>query len=325
MTVVMTLLGWSAVPLFIQHFSTQLDAWTSNGWRYGLAALIWAPVLIVGAIRGTLPKALARKAILPSVFNATGQTVFAFSFYHVDPAVATFGLRSQIVFVAIGAYLLFPSERALLRTPLSWLGILLVLCGVGGTLFLKGPAGPTGSVGVHASHGLGVSLAVAGGLLFAAYGLSVRRGLAGINPVIAFASISQYTALILVSAMLVMGRNKAGVADLGLSAWMLSTNQFFLLLLSSIIGIALGHVFYYIAIARLGVAVSTGVVQLQPFVVAIAQLLLNGVLLTGAQWFSGSLAVVGAGLLLTVQWRLSRRRPTPPHREAATASPMDAT
>ncbi|MFA6044874.1 MAG: DMT family transporter [Phycisphaerales bacterium] len=305
-TIVLTLLAWSSTPLFIQHFAESLDVWTSNGWRYGFAAIIWAPVLIVGVIRGRLPRRLAWRALTPSIFNAAGQTAFALSFYHIDAATGSFGLRSQIVFVAIGAYLLFPAERRLLKAPQSWLGIVLVLAGIAGTLFLARGGGPAAPVGVHASHSLGVVLAVSGGVLFAGYSLEVRRRLEGVNPVIAFAAISQYTALFLVTLMLIFGHNKSGVADHGASAWGLSFGQFAVFVLSSVIGIALGHVWYYTAIARLGVAVSSGVVQLQPFVVAIAQLAVNGVLLTGAQWISGSLAVLGAGLLLMVQWKQSR-------------------
>lgn len=314
--IVLTLLAWSSTPLFIQHFAEHLDVWTSNGWRYGFAAIIWAPVLIIGALRGRLPAGLAWRALTPSIFNAGGQTAFALSFYHIDAATGAFGLRSQIVFVAIGAYLLFPAERRLLRAPQSWLGIVLVLAGIAGTLFLARGGGPEGAVGVHASHAMGIFLAVGGGVLFAGYSLEVRRRLDRVNPVIAFAAISQYTALFLLTLMLLFGHNKAGVADHGASAWGLGAGEFAFFVLSSVIGIALGHVWYYTAIARLGVAVSSGVVQLQPFAVGIAQFAVNGLPLTLAQWLSGSLAVLGGGLLLWVQWRLTGR-----DRRSADAAP----
>lgn len=307
-TVFMTLLGWSSVPLFITHFAGAVDVWTQNGWRYGFSALLWAPVVLIGIFHKTLPRGIWKAAVVPSIFNAVGQTAFALSFYHLDPATATFGLRMQIVFVAVGAYLLFPSERALLRSPLSWLAIVLVLGGIAGTLWLSSPDNaPKQVIGTNAHRGLGVVLAISGGMLFAAYGLSVRKFMHAFRPVVAFAVISQYTALALVIVMLVLAREPLShVPDFGRSALNLSGSQFSLLLLSAIIGIALGHVFYYISIARLGVAVSSGVIQLQPFCVAIGQLVFFNKRLTGGQWVSGGLAVVGAVLLLWMQWRLSR-------------------
>lgn len=292
-TIVLTLVGWSSVPLFIRHFADSIDVWTSNGWRYGFSAFLWLPVVIWGLARGGLPEGVWRKSLVPSLVNAIGQVAFAWSFYKIDPATATFGLRTQIVFVAIGAYLLFPSERRLLRDPRMWLGMAMVGLGVGGTIYF-GHGLPRGD------QALGVVLAIASGFFFAAYGLAVRHYMHGFHPVTAFAVISQYTAGVMVALMLVLGERRGlGVLDLPVM-------QIVLLLVSAIIGIALGHVFYYISIARLGVAVSSGVIQLQPFMVSLGQTALGWQTLTLAQWGSGGIAVAGAIVMLAVQYLLTR-------------------
>src|SRR6185503_12787047 len=117
------------------------------------------------------------------------------------------------------------------------------------------------------------------------------------------ATICQYTAGALVVLMLVVGRRG------GLDVLDLSGTEFAKLLISALIGIAIGHVFYYISIARLGVAVTAGVLQLQPFLVAIGSIPLFSERLTIWQWLGGCVAVVGAMLMLYVQWRKSRRMP----------------
>ena len=89
----------------------------------------------------------------------------------------------------------------------------------------------------------------------------------------------------------------------GLDAVALPGRDFVLLLVSAVIGIALGHVFYYMSIARLGVAVSSGVLQLHPFGVAIASFFLFGEILTPVQWGCGAMAVFGALLMVSVQGR----------------------
>lgn len=290
---VLTLIGWSSIPLFIEHFSGAIDLWTSNGWRYGFAALLWLPVVLWGLVRRSLPPGLFAAALVPSLFNAAGQVCFTWAHYKIDPGLLTFGMRTQIVFVALGAYMLFPAERPVIRARTYLLGVAMVVAGTVGTVML-GREPPTGASAV------GIGLAVGAGLLFAGYALSVRRRMHGVNSVVAFAAISQYTAVAMVTLMLVLGD------DAGAPALALGPRQFALLLLSSIIGIALGHVFYYISIARLGVAVSAGVLQLQPFLVAVGSWSLFGEQLTGAQWGSGAVAISGALLMLTVQGRLSR-------------------
>lgn len=314
----LTLVGWSSVPLFLRHFAEDIDAWTSNGWRYGFAALIWLPVLVVATARGRLPKGLFVAALVPAAFNIVGQVCFTWAHYLLDPGVLTFALRAHIVFVTVGAALLFASERVVIRRPLFLIGIVLVVGGTAATILLAPPkpSTVTQASGVLAddpalARTLGVVLAVAAGLFFACYALSVRRFMAGVNSILAFAAISQYTALAMIALMLTLGV-ASGLTALP-HAWhddgALTTTGLSLLLLSSVIGIALGHVGYYMAIGRLGVAVTSGVIQLQPIVVSIASLLLFKEWLTAWQWAGGAVAVCGAGSMLWSQHRAHRGKP----------------
>jgi drug/metabolite transporter (DMT)-like permease len=368
-TVILTLVGWSSVPLFLRHFADSIDAWTSNGWRYGFSALVWLPVLLAAAWMRTLPHGLFRAALVPSIVNALGQTCFAWAHYRIDPALLTFGLRTQLLFVAIGAYLLFPKERAIIRTRSYLLGAALLIAGVAGVMLLDGgsdtpsrheraladstslpegggegvggtdrtdgdlhpltspplqggggsdgsaPGADTAMRGTLRARVEGIALALASGLLFACYGLSVRKWMDGVNSVLAFAAICQYTAIVMVALMVVLGVRG------GLTALDLAPDQFMWLLISALIGIAIGHVFYYFSIARLGVAVTAGVLQLQPFLVAVASLAIFGELLSLGQWTAGLVAVAGAMLMLSVQWRAGRaaRRRT---REEPIAAPI---
>lgn len=305
-TVLMTLAGWSSVPLFLKHFSREIDVWTSNGWRYGFSALLWLPVIVLGAARGRLPAGLWKRALVPGLFNTLGQVCFAWTFYKIDPGLATFALRLQIIFLAIGAYLLFESERRVVRSSMYLTGGGLVLAGTTGTLVLGG--------GLPAGGGaVGVALAVGAGLFFSCYGLSVRKFMQGINSVTAFAAISQYTALAMILFMLFFS------PDHGASAWSLGWGPFGLLLVSSVVGIALGHVFYYMSIARLGIAVSAGVIQLQPIVVTAGSAVLFNERMTALQLGAGAVAILGAGLMLLVQHRLTRAD----RRRAAGAIPAE--
>lgn len=318
LTILITLAGWSSVPLFIKHFSESIDVWTSNGWRYGFSALLWAPLLIAGWRRGTLPPRLWTAAIVPSLFNAVGQVAFAWAHYKIDPALLTFGLRLQIVFVAVGAAIMFAAERRVIRTAGFILGLVLVFGGTMATVAMDPAFG-------QRATGLGVAMAVFSGICFAGYGLSVRAFMHGVNPLVAFAAISQYTAAVMVGLMLSLGdaATVGGVTLPGLEALLLPRGEFSLLLLSAVIGIALGHVFYYISIARLGVAVSAGVIQLQPVMVGLAQWWLWGQTLTPRQWGTGIVAIAGASLILWVQHRMKGAHPPPAAAPSAAASDLD--
>ena len=282
-TVVLTLVGWSSIPLFLRYFSEQIDAWTSNGWRYGFAALLWSPVLVLGWLFGRLPRGLWRAAIVPSIVNSVGQVTFAYAHYKIEPGLLSFGLRSQMLFAAVGAYIMFAGERRVIRSPVYLTGLVAVLVGTCGAVLM-------GKEPIEGAVAEGILLSLASGALFAGYALAVRKYMSSFGAVIAFAAISQYTAAAMIVLMLVLGRHR------GMEVIEMSGPDIALLLISAVIGIALGHVFYYMSIARLGVAVSSGVLQLHPFGVGVASYFVFAEILPTPQRVAAGIAVVGAVL-----------------------------
>jgi drug/metabolite transporter (DMT)-like permease len=300
-TIVLTLACWTIVPLFLKHFTNLIDGWTANGWRYGLSALIWLPLLLWAWQRKTLPKGLWKKAMVPSVLNAAAQVAFGLAPYYVDPGLMTFSLRFQIVFLMGGAALLFASERRMIRSPWFLAGIAMVVGGTLATIAFN-------PKGLGEGTGFGVVLAVSSGLLYAGYALAVRKFMTGMNPLVAFSAVSQITAVALFGLMFVFGRDKAtGVLDHGMSVFALSGMQVFWLAMSALIGIGIGHSLYYYSIGRLGLAVSSGVVQLQPVTVSLVSAVIFHEQFTGLQWGTGLTAIAGAALMLVAQTQMSRR------------------
>lgn len=312
-----SLAGWTTIPLFLRWFRHDVDGWTANGWRYAVSALIWLPPLLWAWNRKSLPAGLWRAAIVPSLFNAAAQVCFGLAPYYISPSLMTFSLRIQIVFVTIAAALLFAAERRVIRTPHYLVGLVLVLSGTLLTVALN-PKG-MGTQGLERSElYTGVGLAMASGIGYAAYALAVRRSMTGMKPLLAFAAVSQYTAAALFVLMLIFARDlKTGMLDHGMSVFAMEPLGFkmTLLVLSAVIGIGLGHTLYFVAISRLGVAVSASVVQLQPITVSIGAMILFQTPedhLTPSQWMTGMLAIAGAFMILYAQWRASKPRTTVP-------------
>ncbi len=290
-TVVLTLVGWSSVPLFINHFSHLIDMWTSNGWRYVISVVLWAPLVVIAVLRHQFPRGLWVAAIVPGIFNTLGQITFTAAHYYIDPGLLTFGLRTQIVFATIGAAAFFAAERRIICSPGYLFGLALVVIGSLGVLTLSHGFGQNATT-------LGAILAISSGLLYACYAISVRRWLGGYHPILAFAVISQYSAVVIVPLMLVFGH------DHGVDVFGFTTAQWMMLVASSLIGIALGHVFYFIAIRSLGVAVASGIIQLQPILVSIASKFLLNEQFSTSQWILGIVAFLGAVLILAIQHKL---------------------
>ena len=286
--VVLTLLGWSSVLLFLRHLADHIDVWTANGWRYGLSALLWLPLLVRGLWGRSLPPGLWWRAIMPAVANTAGQVCFAATPYYIGPGLASFLLRLSLISSTAGAFVLFSDERALIRSRAFWAGMGLVVLGSLGTVLL-------GRTPIEGGAAVGVLLGAAAGALYGLYAVAVRYWMRGIPAMTSFAVISLYTAVCVVGLMLALGES-AGMEALELSAF-----NWTMLVLSALIGIALGHVFFYAAMARLGVAVTTAVIQLAPFITGAASVVLFGEILTGGQWGSGAVLLIGGVLLLRAE------------------------
>jgi drug/metabolite transporter (DMT)-like permease len=290
-----TLAGWTSIPLFLKFFSDKIDGWTANGWRYGLSAFLWLPVILWAWHKRTTPSGLWKAALWPSLFNALAQICFGLAPYFIDPGLMTFSLRLQIVVLMLGAAMLFPAERAVIHSALFLIGIATLL---GGTVLVL--LNKSGGLG-EAKSALGIVIAVASGVLYACYALCVRKFMHAMPPLVAFAAVSQYTGAILVLLMLVFGeRSGAGVFSLTPKLW-------FYLVLSAVVGIGLGHTMYYASIQRLGLALSAGIVQLQPITVSLCSIPLFGEKFLPIQWAAGVAAILGACLMLYAQQSTVRK------------------
>ena len=186
--ILVTLLAWTGTPLLLKFFADKLDVWTMNGWRYGMVALVWSPLIFIALARKKFPKELW-KAVLPATaFNIMGQICFAASFYMIDASTVTFALRPQIIFVTIGALILFPAERRVIRSPWFLGGGVLV---IGGVLVVIGLGEDFGS----GANAFGVLLAVLAAFGFSGYALAIRPVMKIAGPFLTYAVISAYTAV----------------------------------------------------------------------------------------------------------------------------------
>lgn len=304
--VVATLLCWSSVLLFLRHLHVYIDAWTANGWRYGMCAIVLFPTLFTARARERVPRDTWARAIPPASINSIAQVCFGFSIYYIEPGLAGFLLRFALISSTFGAFLLFADERLLLRSRVFWGGMLLVVGGSIGTIgFDDQPiAGMTAT---------GVFLGAASGALFGLYGVSVRFWMRGVPSMQSFAAISTYTALAMVGLMVARGEAH------GLKVLELGPREVVYLVLSAFLGIAIGHIAYYASISRLGVAIAGAIVQLAPFIGGAASVVIFHEILTAGQWISGVIMLAGGGLLL----RAEQRRHVRVERPVVAAFPVE--
>jgi drug/metabolite transporter (DMT)-like permease len=278
-----TLICWSSAPLFIKYLTGYLDLWTQNLLRYGAACLFWLPFLFIAAKKGQLPKVVWKRALLPFIPNIITQNLWAAAFYYIDPGFASLLSTTAFLWVIIFSVIFFANERQHLSNRLFRLSIILSLVGLMGVMFFH-PAF------THSYTIIGIAIIMLYGLIWGLYGVAVKVAFRGIDSRIGFSVVSIYTVIALSILTMFMGQ-PSKCLEMPFGGW----NA---VVISGVTGIALGHVFYYISIRRLG-ATTPSLVQLaQPFIVVVISYFVFSEKLSVPQLVFGVILVAGSALAI---------------------------
>lgn len=288
------ILFWSSVPLLLRYFTHRMDAWTVNGMRYLFAALFWLPYVLRHRHEAPPGRNIWKDALPPAAVHVVGQMLFGWTPYFNDATVMNFVGRSSFLFVTLFGFSLLPEERPLARRPLFWLGFAGTAFGLA-AMYL-------GGLGTPSTSAAGMGLLVVTAALWGLYSVLVRRCMRGYSVRLSFGVISLYAAPGLLALMFGVGRWQQ-VLHVGLPF-------LFLVWVSAILGIALGHVVFYRAIHALGPIASESGLLLIPFVTAVLALLILGEHLTRLQWIGGLVLVLGCLALIGAKAQLALRAET---------------
>jgi drug/metabolite transporter (DMT)-like permease len=284
-------LCWSIVPVLLRYLTGAIDGWTANGVRYPISSVLYWPVLMVAWRSGELTSETLRRCLVPSIFGFGGQVLWALAPYYLPASAIGFFIRSSLVFALVGAMLLFPDERRLLAAPKFYVGLVLLI----GGFVLMSVRKVQFDQEVTES---GILIILLCGVFFGFYGVSVRYFLRGVNPLVGFGVVSNLVSVGTIAAACIWG-DYGRLGSVHIRDW-------WVLVGSSVLGIALGHYFLYNAVTRLGAAITSGAQTLTPFPTMLLAAWLLHETMAGLEWFAGLTMVVGAAVLLVAQNQIVR-------------------
>jgi len=291
LAVVGTAITFIAVPVIIRYLTGHLDTWTQNASRYLVAFVIWTPFLLFRVRQGRVENGVWKKALIPTVLNILQQIFYTTAFYYIEPALMSLLVKTSLIWIMVFALLLFPDERSLLRSRLFWAGLPLCVAGVIGVMVFKEGFAVKGTP-------VGILLTLACGLSWGAYTVSVRYFFREVDSRTGFAVIAVYTTVGLIVLALIFGRPRQALY-MPPGAWTAVVG-------SGLLGIAFGHVFYYVAIKRVGATISALFMLITPLGVYALTSCLFGETLGVLQWVAGLVLLSGAALVLWSQRSLGR-------------------
>jgi drug/metabolite transporter (DMT)-like permease len=281
-----TIIIWSLPSLFQFFLNRYYDIWAQNFYRYSIACLAITPLLLRGVRRGTSKIDMRAIAIClaPCIPNVVHQITQVMALFYMGPGVyAIFG-RTSVIFTALLALIFFPEERYVIRQSQFQIGTLLGLVGAFGVIWFQ-----AGAQDRHISFS-GLFTAFTATFCWALYGVLVKRPSAELGSIRSFGIISFITSALLLPLTIAFGK-----IDTPFHA---GTQVNFILIISAVTCITLAHVFYYVAIHEIGVALAQSLQLLCPAGALGLSALIFHERLTRLQLLSAILLLIGAFLAM---------------------------
>src|SRR3954471_10958194 len=284
-----TVVIWSTPSLFQFYLIPYYEPWSQNFYRYLVAFLAVLPFVVLRFRSGgaRLDASVFVACLIPSLPNVVHQITQTVALYHMGPGVyAIFG-RSTVIFTALLALIFFPEERWIIRQWQFPLGTIFGLVGaIGVVCFQEG--WQAGSLPLR-----GFGIAFTASFCWALYSVLVKRPSAQLGPIRSFGVISFITAVLLLPLTIVFGKIATPVE--------VDAHVNVILVISAVTCISLAHVLYYVAIRRVGVALSQTLQLICPAGALGLSAYFFGEHLTAAQLWSAGVLLFGAFLAMRVK------------------------
>ncbi|HEU0209195.1 MAG TPA: DMT family transporter [Candidatus Udaeobacter sp.] len=283
-----TLFIWSLPSLFMYYLNRYYDPWSQNFYRYSVACIAIAPLVLYRIRRGgaAIDLSAVKLCLLPCLPNVVHQVTQVMALFYIGPGVYTIFTRASVIFTALLALAFFPEERAVIRQWRFQVGTFLGLIGAFGVIWFQA------NTKLHEQHIAlaGLLIAFTATFCWALYGVLIKRPSAQLGPIRSFGLVSFITSALLLPLTLVFGKIGTPL-HAGAQANLI-------LVISAVTCITLAHVLYYVAINEIGVALSQTLQLLCPAIAMALSAWVYGERLTQAQICSAAILLLGAFLAM---------------------------
>jgi len=284
-----TVLIWSTPSLFQFYLNRYYDPWAQNFYRYSVACLAVLPFMFFGFRHSgpRLDRSVFVACLIPALPNVVHQITQTVALSHMGPGVFAIFIRSSVIITTLLALIFFPEERWIIRQWKFQVGTFFGLVGAVGVLWFQ-PGREGGPIALS-----GIAIAFTASFSWALYSVLVKRPSARLGPIRSFGLISFITSALLLPLTLAFG--KIGTP---LEA---GARVNIILIISAVTCISLAHVLYYVAIHKVGVALSQTLQLLCPAGALGLSAIFFGERLTTAQIWSAAILLFGAFLAMRVK------------------------
>lgn len=292
-------LCWAVAPTMVKAINRSFPVNFQNAWRYLVSLAVLWPVAVATADRSRLRadlaeiRRLAGKVVVIALVQYAFQFTYTYSLTFIYPGVMTLVGQTQAIFGALVAVALFPDERRVVRDYRFLAGI---ACAIAGAVLVVLGSGSLGGASGGAAFGAGVLSVLASAVAWALLGALIKRWVPHVPSLLAISSV--FTVLV------PMFLASYAAANRGFPVPAAPAVDWVLMVASGLVGVGLGQSLFYRAVPVIGVATSTSLGLLIPFLAAGLSWLVFRERLSAVQLVGGVLLVLGSWFVVRLRLRL---------------------
>ncbi len=283
---------WGWPNILIKLVSHDFDALTQSFYRY-LAASSTTAVICLVFWRRAYGEGLKnlRALVLPTVVVTAHQMTYMTGVYLTSAIAASVTSKTSGLFVPVLSFLLFPEERAVIRSPKFLVGTALALTGVAGLVLARG--------GMMMGDGLaGPVLLLLSAFLWSLFSVLIKPLTGRIDPQV-------ITGIVPLLSCILFFPVWASVAHLG-QVFEAPIRSVLIMLGSGVLVVGIGNTLYYVALKRVGASVATNFLLCTPLVAGVLAYVILGERLTPLQMAFSAVLLTGC---LFISRSAANRRP----------------
>ncbi|MFP4492049.1 MAG: DMT family transporter, partial [Spirochaetaceae bacterium] len=301
-----SIFAWSLSPVLIRLVKDDFPIQFQNFFRFSISlAVVWLVVLKTsepGVLRGHFnrDRRLPLKYAGLALFVYLHQFFLVAGIYRIMPGISSILEVSGVLFSIVLAMLFFADERAMVRHPLFFPGVILSITGVMFSLELTDTAILPSSAAAEAESMIefytGALFIILSAFSWSMFSVLIKQWLPGIpgslSTAMVFTIIVPFFFIAHIFTAIAVPEIPV-IPNAPPSAWLY-------LSLSGLVGIALGYSLYYISLPVIGVTLAANLGLLIPFFTALISFLILGERLSAMQLAGGGILIFGCLLLVQV-------------------------
>lgn len=287
---------WGWPNILIKLVSHDFDALTQSFFRYLAASGTTAAVCLV-FYRAAYREGLRNlpRLLLPTAVVTAHQITYMIGVYLTSAIAASVISKTSALFVPALSFLLFPEERAVIRSPRFLAGTALALAGVTGLALSRG--------GTMMGEGLvGPLLLILSAFLWSFYSVLIKQVTGRVDPLVITGIVPLLSCVLFFPVWVSFG-------DLG-RIFVAPARSVLIVLGSGIFVIGMGNTLYYVAIQRVGTSISTNFLLSTPLVAGVLAYVILGERLTPLQMAFSAVLLTGCLLISRSARPGAGRRPS---------------